>query len=71
MSIFFGVFLSMLARAAGPWQTTADVTSLSPDRMSVRDTQARLATPGEEVIIPADARQLACLAAIADADYII
>ena len=39
--------------------------------MSVRDTQARLATPGEEVIVPADAGQLACLAAIDDADYII
>ena len=39
--------------------------------MSVRDTQARLATPGDEVIVPADAGQLACLAAIDDADYII
>ena len=39
--------------------------------MSVRDTQARLATPGDEVIVPADASQLACLAAIDDADYII
>ena len=39
--------------------------------MSVRDTQSRLATPGEEVIIPADAGQLACLAAIDDAGYII
>ena len=39
--------------------------------MSVRDTQARLATLGEEVIVPADAGQLACLAAIDDADYII
>ena len=44
---------------------------LSPDRMSVRDTQARLATPGDAVIVPADAGQLACLAAIDDADYII
>ena len=44
---------------------------MSPDRMSVRDTQARLATPGEEVIVPADAGQLACLAAIDAADYII
>ena len=61
----------MLARAAGPWQTVADATSLSPDRTSVRDTQARLATPGDEVIVPADADQLACLAAIDDADYII
>ena len=48
-----------------------DVTSLSPDRMSVPDTEARLATPGDEVIVPADAGQLACLAAIDDADYII
>ena len=39
--------------------------------MSVRDTQARLATPGEEVIVPANAGQLACLATIDDADYII
>ena len=39
--------------------------------MSVRDTQARLATPGDEVIVPANAGQLACLAAIDDADYII
>ena len=39
--------------------------------MSVRDTQARLATPGDEVIVPADAGQLACLAAIDDTDYII
>ena len=39
--------------------------------MSVRDTQARLATPGEEVIVPADTGQLACLAAIDDAEYII
>ena len=39
--------------------------------MSVRDTQARLATPVEEVIVSADAGQLACLAAIDDADYII
>ena len=39
--------------------------------MSVQDTQARLATPGDEVIVPADAGQLACLAAIDDADYII
>ena len=39
--------------------------------MSVRDPQAHLATPGEEVIVPADAGQLACLAAIDDADYII
>ena len=39
--------------------------------MSVRDTQARLVTPGNEVIVPADAGQLACLAAIDDADYII
>ena len=39
--------------------------------MSVRDTQARLAAPGDEVIVPADAGQLACLAAIDDADYII
>ena len=39
--------------------------------MSVRDTQARLATPSDEVIVPADAGQLACLAAIDDADYII
>ena len=39
--------------------------------MSVRDTQARLATPGDEVIVPADAGQLACLAAINDADYMI
>ena len=39
--------------------------------MSVRDTQARLATPGDRVIVPADAGQLACLAAIDDADYII
>ena len=39
--------------------------------MSVPDTQARLATPGEEVIVPADAGQLVCLAAIDDADYII
>ena len=39
--------------------------------MSVRDTQARLPTPGDEVIVPADAGQLACLAAIDDADYII
>ena len=39
--------------------------------MSVRDTQARLATLGDEVIVPADAGQLACLAAIDDADYII
>ena len=39
--------------------------------MSVRDTQARLATLGEEVIVPTDAGQLACLAAIDDADYII
>ena len=39
--------------------------------MSVRDTQARLATPGDEVIVPADAGQLACLAVIDDADYII
>ena len=39
--------------------------------MSVRDTQARLATPGDEVIVLADAGQLACLAAIDDADYII
>ena len=39
--------------------------------MSVRDTQARLATPGEEVIVPADGGQLACLAAIDDAEYII
>ena len=46
-------------------------TSLSPDRMSVRDTQARLATPGDEVIVPANAGQLACLPAIDDADYII
>ena len=39
--------------------------------MSVRDTPARLATPGQEVIVSADARQLACLVAIDDADYII
>ena len=39
--------------------------------MSVRDTQARLASPGEEVIVSADAGQLACLAAIDDAEYII
>ena len=39
--------------------------------MSVRDTQARLATPGDEVIVPADIGQLASLAAIDDADYII
>ena len=39
--------------------------------MSVRDTQARLAAPGKEVIVPADAGQLACLAAIEDADYIV
>ena len=39
--------------------------------MSVRDTQARLATPGEEVIVSTDAGQLACLVAIDDADYII
>ena len=39
--------------------------------MSVPDTEARLATPGDEVIVPADAGQLACLAAIDDADYII
>ena len=39
--------------------------------MSVRDTQARLATPSDEVIVLADAGQLACLAAIDDADYII
>ena len=39
--------------------------------MTVRDTQARLAMPSEEVIVPADAGQLACLAAIEDADYII
>ena len=39
--------------------------------MSVRDTEARLPTPGEEVIIAAHARQLACLVAIDDADYII
>ena len=39
--------------------------------MSVRDTQAHLGTPGDEVIVPADAGQLACLAAIDDADYII
>ena len=37
----------------------------------IRDIQARLATPGDEVIVPADAGQLACLAAIDDADYII
>ena len=39
--------------------------------MSVWDTQARLATPGQEVIVPADAGQLACLVAIDDADGII
>ena len=39
--------------------------------MSVRGTQARLATPGDEVIVLADAGQLVCLAAIDDADYII
>ena len=39
--------------------------------MSVRDTQARLATRREEVIVSADAGKLACLAAIDDADYII
>ena len=39
--------------------------------MSVLDTQARLATPGDEVIVSADASQLACLAPINDADYII
>ena len=33
---------------------------LSPDRMSFWDTEARLATPGEEVIVSADAGQLAC-----------
>ena len=39
--------------------------------MSVWDTQARQATPREEVIVPANAGQLACMAAIDDADYII
>ena len=39
--------------------------------MSVRDTEARVATPGDEVIVRADAGQLACLVAIDDADYII
>ena len=39
--------------------------------MSVRDTQARLATPCEEVTVFANAGQLVCLAAIDDADYII
>ena len=39
--------------------------------MSVRDTQARLTPPGDVVIVPADAGQLACLATIDDADYII
>ena len=39
--------------------------------MSVQDTQARLATLGEKVIVPADAGRLACLAAIDDPDYII
>ena len=39
--------------------------------MSVQDTQARLATPGDEVIVLADAGQLACLAVIDDADCII
>ena len=39
--------------------------------MSVRDTQARLATPGEEVIVPADAGHLTCLAAIDDANDFI
>ena len=58
-------------KTPNPHLRPPDATSLSPDRMSVRDTQARLATPGDEVIVPADAGQLACLAAIDDADYII
>ena len=41
---------------------------MSPDRMCVWDTKARLATPSEEVIVRADAGQLACLAAINAAD---
>ena len=49
----------------------ADVTSLSLDRMSVRDSPARLAPPSEEAIVSADAGQSTCLAAIDDAHYII
>ena len=39
--------------------------------MSVRDTHARLATPGECAIIPTNSGQPVCLGSIDDADYII
>ena len=61
----------MLARPTGLCCYDTNACNPSHNQMSVRDTTARLAMPGNPAFNPSDFGQLACLGSIEDGDVVI